>query len=115
MSRFFRLSISEHASILELVVEVPNSLSVTDQYLNQVATTVAAQRWRQLHQNPPWFPSKFQIEAISDFNPSGIQGVSTEVASHKTQRVTVAPRYNNLFPLCAPEDVHLGQSAWANH
>jgi hypothetical protein len=75
MSRIFRLSISELASVLELVVEVPDSLSVNDQYLNQVATTAVAERWRRLHQNqpdPPWFPSSLQIEAISDFDPSGI-------------------------------------------
>ena len=35
-----------------------------------------AERWRQLHQNepdPPWFPSRFEIEPIADFNPSSIQ------------------------------------------
>ena len=76
MSRFFRLSISEHASTLELVIEVPDDLLITDQQLNRVGTTVVAGRWRQLHQSepdPPWFPSRFEIEPIAEFESSGIQ------------------------------------------
>jgi hypothetical protein len=36
MGQFFRLSTSELASILELVVDVPDHLSVGNRYLNEV-------------------------------------------------------------------------------
>lgn len=49
MSQFFRLSTSELAAILELVVELPDNLSVGNRYLNEVADKTVARRWRTLH------------------------------------------------------------------
>jgi hypothetical protein len=75
MSQFFRLSTSELASILELVVEVPDHLSVGNRYLNEVAGKTVARRWRGLHpdqSDPPRFPENFEIEALSNFDPKSV-------------------------------------------
>jgi hypothetical protein len=75
MSQFFRLSTSELASILELVVEVPDHLSVGNRYLNEVAGKTVARRWRGLHpdqSDPPRFPQNFEIETLSSFDPKSV-------------------------------------------
>jgi hypothetical protein len=75
MSQFFRLSTSELASILELVIEVPDHLSVGNRYLNEVAGKTVARRWRGLHpdqSDPPRFPENFEIETLSNFDPKSV-------------------------------------------
>ena len=68
MSQFFRLSTSELA--LELVVDVPDHLSVGNRYLNEVAGKTVSRRWRALHpdqSDPPRFPQNFEIEGAFEF------------------------------------------------
>ena len=75
MSQLFRLSTSELASILELVVEAPDHLSVGNRYLNEVAGKTVARRWRGLHpdqSDPPRFPENFEIEPLSNFDPKSV-------------------------------------------
>jgi hypothetical protein len=75
MSQFFRLSTSELASILELVVDLPDHLSVGNRYLNEVAGKTVALRWRALHPDqldPPRFPENFEIKALSNFDPKSV-------------------------------------------
>jgi hypothetical protein len=81
MSNFYRLSITEMAATLEVVVELPDHLyegkseDAIRQILNGVATAAVRQRYLEVHNElPENFPSLFQfeIEPSPDFDPSGI-------------------------------------------
>jgi hypothetical protein len=75
MSRFFRASVSQDVSTLELVVEIPDHLYAYYENLNEIASRTVAQRWRELHPNqddPPRLPQHFKIEGLSDFDPGSV-------------------------------------------
>ena len=90
MSQFFRLSTSELASILELVVDVPDHLSVGNRYLNEVAGKTVARRWRALHPDqldPPRFPENFEIKAAFEISILKVFGRSTDLLNSRTVSV----------------------------
>lgn len=75
MNRFYRLSITELASTLEVVVELPGRLlegqpnDVLHHRLNEAAADAVRQRWRMIHPNedyPPIMPEHFEIEALEE-------------------------------------------------
>src|ERR1700756_1846177 len=74
---FYRLSITELASTLEVVVELRDTF--VEKYpaefikntLRQAATDAIRQRWKMIHPNtdyPPNMPEHFQIEPLADFD-----------------------------------------------
>jgi hypothetical protein len=81
MSRFYRLSITELASTLEVVVELPDDLlegeseEVLKQELNAAAAEAVAKKWRTVNPgrpDPPVLPSHFEIEPLPTFDPSTV-------------------------------------------
>jgi hypothetical protein len=81
MSRYYRLSITELASTLEVVVALLDKFVQTypadfvNRCLNQAAADAVLQRWKMIHPNkdyPPIMPQNFEIEPLSDFDPSTV-------------------------------------------
>ena len=81
MSNFYRLSITEQASTLEVVVELPDYLHQgkskddVQKELNRAATSAVRQRYLEVHHELPRdFPSlfSFEIEPSPGFDPSSL-------------------------------------------
>ena len=89
MSQFFRLSTSELASILELVVELPDNLSVGNPYLNEVADKTVARRWRTIHPDQSDLPDFQRILKSRRFRISILKvfGRSTDLLNSRTVSV----------------------------
>jgi hypothetical protein len=82
MSKFYRLSITELAATLEVVVEFPdnlfrkNSEYELERDLNEAATEAIVRRWIKLHPGKalPPFPSpfRFSIDLLSTSDVNGL-------------------------------------------
>lgn len=78
MSQFYRLSITELASTLEVVVALLDNFvqrypaDFVDRCLNQAAADAVLQRWMIIHPDedlPPIMPRHFEIEPLPGFDP----------------------------------------------
>jgi hypothetical protein len=81
MSHYYRLSRTEWACTLEVIVALPGNFvqrypaDFVNQCLNQAAADAVVQRWRIAHPDkdlPPIMPHDFEIESLSDFHPSTV-------------------------------------------
>jgi hypothetical protein len=81
MSHYYRLSITELASTLEVVVSLLDNFvrrypaGFVNRCLNEAAADAVRQRWAIIHPHedyPPIMPHHFEIEPLSGFDPSTV-------------------------------------------